>query len=145
MYKIERTDYGLKLAFAGIMDKAEAYQFSSEFLRIIASGDKKFLAIIADAREFVPVTSEILEIIRETNQAAAAIVGNNVRVATILNSPVVRNMSIRSQVFSRADNIHRYINAAIIDDPELIAYDWAVKGIEPAVPINSEFEKESVC
>jgi hypothetical protein len=134
MYKIETTDYGLKLTLAGIMDMAEASQFSSEWTEAIMSFDR-LNAIIIDAREFVPVTPDVQEIIKEMIHATAGKHSNEIKIATILKSPIVKNISRRLSLSSEQSYIHRFIYASDTDDPEKTACDWAVKGIEPASSI----------
>ena len=145
MYKIEQTDFGLKMTFSGVMNGGEAQQFLSEFLRIIADYDRPHLAGIADVREFVPVIPEVLKIMHDTINAGTSLFRGTVRITVIVNSPVIKNIVTRLGYDTGTFAYFRFVSASEIKDPEKAAYDWAVNGIEPVatiVPIVPEYQME---
>jgi hypothetical protein len=145
MYKIEQTNYGIKMTFSGVMSKGEAQQFLTEFLQTIMEYDKPHLAGIADVREFVPVIPEVLKIMHDTINAGTSLFRGSVRIAVIMNSPVIKNIVTRLGHDTGTFAYFRFISASEMKDPEKAAYNWAVDGIEPVatiVPIVPEYQIE---
>jgi len=120
------------------MDKDESRRFLSEFVRFVSPYKGQFISIIVDAREFVPVSPEVFEIMLEINLVIEATSQGGARIATIINSPVVKNMAKRLGFASESSVNLRSINASTTNDPEKIAYEWAVNGIEPPSLVPAE-------
>lgn len=127
MYKIERKDYGVKITFAGFIQKDEMLAYKKEFKLMLDLLPEKF-GIFSDIREMKPMPADSQKIF---NANPELVTPRLTRSATIVNSSVVKIQSKRLVKEWKVSDSKRYIDASITKDWEAKAIDWIKNGVEP--------------
>ena len=129
MYRIEDTDYGFKLTFADVMDRAEAQRWLEEIVPRIDSRRSPF-SIFVDMRTLSPLSEEARGPII-TGQRHARKKGL-IRSVVILKDNLTTLQFIRIGKDTGIQKHERYISAIDNADWERQGLDWILEGIEPS-------------
>lgn len=128
MYKIERTNIGFRLTFAGEMSKAETERWFKDSQIALASFKTPFV-VIADKRAVEPLPPDAQA---EHMKGQRLFLDKGMqRVAVILADPVGALQSRRLAKQSGIYAVECYIDASSHADWEKIADDWVRMGIDP--------------
>ena len=128
MYSVERTEYGIKLVLAGIINHDEAISWHREFIAELDKITSEF-TVFVDMRELQPI-SHLVQVEFEKVQSAAWKSGMKGSVV-IVNSQVVKRqfqeIAQQSGIFAR----ERYIDASSTPDWAQAGLDWLENRIDP--------------
>ena len=128
MYKIERTDFGVRLIFDGFMKQEEMAKWVAESEQFVKSLPPKF-GVIVDMRGLKPLTAEA-EKEMQNGQKLYKKSGME-RSAVILSSAVVTMQFKRSAQETGIYQWERYIDASKVANWEEVAKKWLVNAEDP--------------
>jgi len=129
MVNVELTHCGLKITLSGDVSVEQARTLYLDAERLLG-GDKITLGVVVDMRSLIPLEKDAQDELVITQMKLREL-GNDVRSAVVLNSPVI-TMQFRALAGqSKILDIERYIDASKEENWEKIAIDWVVKGKEP--------------
>ena len=135
MYRIEKTNYGVKFTFSGFLDKEEMKRWAEEVVAGTKSLPKGF-CVFMDMRGMQPLPRDAwLMMQRAQEQAIKAGMARSVQV---VDDPIT---SMQFKRFARNTGIsdrERQIDASSVLDWEKMAMDWLIRGIEPLSPSISD-------
>ena len=130
MYKIERTDYGLRLTFSGAMSFEEVERWGRDIVVALSALPKSF-GVFVDMRGLVPLAPEAQGALKQ-GQLFARQVGMQRSVVVVDN----REIAEQFERIARQTGIYeyeRYIDALTDKRWEEKSLDWIVDGIDPDV------------
>lgn len=128
MYKIEETDYGLKLTFSEFIHELEAKRWFDETSTAFSKWGTKPLSILIDMRNLHPLPVESLNFFILGQKLSKE---QLIRSAIIFSDTLVKMQLSRSAEASGITNNERYINANEHSDWEVLALNWILYGTEP--------------
>ncbi len=128
MYKVEKTDYGVRFTISGFITKEEMSMWAAEAQELIPGLQGNF-GVIADLREMKPLPQDAQELMEETQKMY--------KKAGMIRSCVVLNNSITTMQFKRIGkktgvyDWERYIDASIISNWEQVCEAWVLHAKDP--------------
>ena len=130
MYKIDRTDYGLRLTLAGSMSSDEIRRWERDVVVALHGLERPF-GVFVDMRQLAPLADEDQGGFMHA-QIRARQLGMRRSVVIVESARVAAEF----ERIARQTGIHvyeRYIHA--VDDPhwEQRGLDWVIDGIDPDV------------
>lgn len=128
MYRIEKTDFGLKLTFADFITSEEMEKWLHEAQSALHSTKKPF-GVLVDMRTLKPLKSDA-QVHMETGQKLFREKGME-RSAVILNDLIT---TMQFQRLARQTGIYqweRYLNSQTTPDWETHALKWVKDGVDP--------------
>ena len=128
MYKIEKTDYGVRLTFAGRVDAHEMTRWLEESEDVLP-GLKRGFCVFVDMRTLIPLTPDTEHLIKE-GQKLYKRMGME-RSVVILASPVI---TMQFKGIAHETGIYkweRYIDASSEPNWEQVGLDWLTREIDP--------------
>ena len=128
MYKIEKTDYGIRLLMAEHVNVEEMTSWLNDFKPVVDEMDGDF-CVFVDMRTLIPITSET-RVPLEAGQKYAKDNGMK-RSVVILSNPVV---TMQFKGIAHQTGIYeweRYIDASQIPNWESIGFDWLKNSVDP--------------
>lgn len=121
MYKTEKTDYGFKLTFAGLIEEGEIHRWHNELKRILRGVHKGF-GVLVDMRELKPLlpqTQKYIEkgqrLLKETGMLRSAVIVNG-----LITTTQFRHFAVNTGI----DLGEIYINASENENWEQEALEW---------------------
>ncbi len=132
LYLIERTPYGIRVAFDGMMSEEIAKQFRSEFLQLLDSTPGE-ISILIDLRKGHPISVESQAIVNDCYHAV-------IRRGLTRSANLVASAMMKMQMVRRAKELGTFDKVRYIDasaDCERLALDWLEKGIDPDMPLDT--------
>ncbi len=136
VYKIETTDYGVRLTFSGSISSEEMAAWLAESRQFLNTIDVPF-CVFVDMREFIPIDEGAREYMI-TGQKLYLEKGMK-RSAVIWNSPVTAYQFRGIAHETGISKNERYIDASADVNWEEIALDWLIKGTDPIGHVNIPF------
>jgi len=128
MYKIEKTNYGVRLTFGDFIEKPEMEKWLTESRELLPSLRKPFGNLI-DMRTLKPLPADSAPVIQQ-GQALYKQSGME-RSCVILQSETVAMQFKRIARASGIYSFERYLAADTTPDWETKAIDWIKNGIDP--------------
>jgi hypothetical protein len=128
MYKIETTEYGLKLIFQGFISKEELKRCHLEIAKIVPMLKKGF-SVLHDMRGMQTLRPDAREL-QKRSMVNAKKAGHG-RAAQIVNNTIAAIQFKRLAKEAGVSDTSRQIDASSVSDCEKVAIDWLVKGIDP--------------
>lgn len=128
MYKIEKTDYGVKLTFDGFIKKDEMAKWVEESNQFINSLPSKF-GVLVDMRDLKPLDHDT-EMEMQRGQKLYKEKGMERSVVILANAVI----TMQFKRIARETGIYqweRYIDASKVPNWEEIGINWLVKGEDP--------------
>ncbi|MCP4570236.1 MAG: hypothetical protein GY841_21870 [FCB group bacterium] len=128
MFKIDKTDYGMKLILAGDIAVEEMTTWLKELKAVIDDMNNDFCAFV-DMRKLIPISTEAREPL-EAGQKYAKEKGMR-RSVVILNNPV---LTMQFKGIAHQTGIYvweRYIDASQEPDWERVGLDWLISCVDP--------------
>lgn len=128
MYNIERTQYGMKHTFQGILDPKEMKQWYQESAQMVQEIPKPF-GVVMDMRDTYPFRHETEEIIYE----AQKLINKNGlgRVAVISEDPKVLTQARQISKYSETNKKQRFIDSMTRKNWKQLSEKWIVEGVDP--------------
>lgn len=128
MYKIEQTEYGLKMVFQGFIDKEELKRCHREVAQLVPKLKKGF-SILHDMRGMKTLPADARELQkRSMENAKKAGFGKSTQIAdNVIAAMQFKRLSKEAGI----SDTTRQIDASSVSDCEKVAIDWLVKGIDP--------------
>lgn len=139
MYKVERTDYGIKATIRGVLDASDAVSLRDEFVVLLGKQDGPF-SLLVDARDLVPPDKEGANLLQECEEVALK--AGMHRMAFILQSPVLKALVRQIAHLSGTAEMSKYINCMKLDNADQVALAWVGDGIEPEA-ISNPIDQQS--
>ncbi|MCP4705375.1 MAG: hypothetical protein GY865_12285 [candidate division Zixibacteria bacterium] len=134
MYKVDKTEYGFRVAIMGDFNEDEMNQFQCEVESFRSELPEIFSGFI-DARKVIAFdkdSKKSLKILEESFKKMGC-----QRYAVILQSPVL-SAQVRQIAFeSENDEGERQINSLKYENWEQLGLDWVINGIDPDDNINN--------
>ncbi len=124
MYKIEKTNYGIKMALSGYINLEEIREWQQEILKAIEEQPAK-IGLLIDMRELKPMPPECQQIVIEAQKKT---MNQIIRSATITNQPITDIQLKRLGKISGVNKTKMYVNASETKYWEEIAVYWIIKG-----------------
>lgn len=128
MYSIERTGFGFKLTFGGVLSAPELRTWLEESRAILASLHEPF-CVFVDMRTCSPLDDLGQSYMREGQRLYKD--SGMVRSVVILRSPVTKMQFKRIACESGIYEWERYIDVETISDWEKVGLDWLLHEIDP--------------
>lgn len=128
MFKLEQTDFGIKVTIRGLMDVDEANRLRSELVLLVTRQDGDFSALV-DVRESIPAEYEPKAMLQHCEEIALK--AGMRRMATIFESPVIKGQVQQNAHLSGTAGIARHIDASKVANAEQVALAWVRDGIPP--------------
>lgn len=128
MYTAEKTDYGVRFTFGGLLSAEECRNWLKETIQLLDNsvGD---LCVFVDMRTLAPLDPEGQEVMQEGQRLCRQ--RGMKRSVVILSSPVIR---MQFQHIAHDTGIYkweRYIDASQTPGWEQVGLDWLLNGIDP--------------
>lgn len=128
VYTIEKTRYGIRLSFDGMMTEEIAKNFAKEFMEVLNSTTGE-IGILMELSKGKPMPPGAQAAVNECYQAVLQ--RGLTRSANIVASALMKaQMTRRAREFGTYSRT-RYIDATAEADPEQVALDWLERGIDP--------------
>jgi len=131
MYKVETTEYGIKLAVSGVISLDEANEWLLEYrekLVEVITRNEPFGHMV-DLRGFEPTSPEVQEVTKVC--MSEFVRGGGQRSAVILDNAIasmqIRRLALETGIYK----LERYIDAKKYPNAEDRAYAWIVGGVNP--------------
>lgn len=124
MYKIEKTGYGAKLTFSGLIKADEMEKWRDEFKAVLPAK-----GVFVDMRDLKPLPKESQSIM-EDGQKLGKKKGMQ-RSVVILNSSLIKMQFTRIGKETGIYEWERYIDASSVPNWEQVGIDWLVDGVDP--------------
>lgn len=128
MYKIEKTDYGIKLTFSGFVNAEELTRWAQEVGEVSKPMQKGY-CVLLDLRGMAPLSPEACDVMSKVQRRA--IKAGMARAALILDNPITSMQFKRLGRQLPIGQIERYIDSTSTPNCEKVATDWLRKGIDP--------------
>ncbi len=128
MYKIEKTNYGVKLTFAGFIQEAEMAKWVEESKSLIPSLPQRF-GIFVDMRNLATLP-QVSKIEMEKGQIAYKQAGMQ-RSVVILENSIIAMQFKKIAKETGIDQWERYIDASSNPNWEDAGLNWIVSSKEP--------------
>ena len=128
MYKIEETNYGLKLTFEDFIHRQEMEDWLKESERVLQNKNNEFVVFI-DIRNLVPFEEDTHEVV--FNGHKMYVEKGMKRLVVVLTSFLVKEQFVRIAKKSGTYKLMRFIDVSMTPDWEDKAYAWILEGIEP--------------
>jgi hypothetical protein len=128
MYKIEKTNYGLKLTFTGFVDAEEMSRWARE-VQEISRPMKKGFCVLLDLRGMAPLAPDAWEVMQKSHRRAMK--AGMARSALVLDDPITTMQMKRLARQTAIDQLERYIDSRSNPKWEEVVMDWLIRGIEP--------------
>jgi hypothetical protein len=128
MYKIERTNYGVKFTFSGFLNEEEMKRWAEEVVAKTKSLPKGF-RVFMDMRGMKPLPQEAWPVMQKAQEQA--IKAGMARSVLVVDDPITSMQFKRFARNTRISDRERQINASSVLDWEKMAMDWLIRGIEP--------------
>lgn len=128
MYKIEKKDFGYKLAFGEFIHAEEMKQWVEESEIALQTAPKEF-GVFVDMRTLKPLPTEA-QVHMQKGQKLYKQKGM-IRSVVILASPVTLMQFKRIAKETGIYEWERYIDASFSDDWEKVGLDWIINKIDP--------------
>jgi hypothetical protein len=138
MYKIEKADFGFKLAFSGFIGVEEMLSWLRESEELL-SAQKDAFSVFVDMRMLRPLSEEAMIHVK-AGQKLYKQMGME-RSVVILNSPATTEQFKKIARETGIDKWERYIDATVETDWHKTGMDWIIKGLDPDK--KKEFEKKN--
>lgn len=138
MYKIEKTQYGVRLTFDGFMRAAEMTEWVAESRKIVPTLGGTF-GVFVDMRTLKPLPPDSQAAMQEGQKLYKQ--AGMQRSVVILNSATTTAQFIRIAKETGIYEWERYVNAAATPNWEQAGIDWLVKAADPsqdAVPAGTK-------
>jgi len=127
-YKVEQTDYGMRLSILGFINSDEVNQMNREIKELGTKLDDGF-GILVDMRENRAFSNEVAELMKE--QIGICIDVGMKRAGIILQSAIMTLQARRLIAETGIADKVRFIDASSEPDWEKLAVQWATRGVEP--------------
>ena len=128
MYKIERTEFGLKLTFGGVLTADELRIWLDESRALLAAIHQPF-CVFVDMRTCSPLDELGQTFMREGQRLYKD--SGMIRSVVIVRSPVTKMQFKRIACESGIYDWERYIDVETIPDWERAGLDWLLHSIDP--------------
>lgn len=129
MYKIEKTDYGLKLTFKGFLGNEEISRWAKE-VREDSKHMQKGFCVLLDLRGMEALPPEACDVmVRVQNRALKA---GMARAVLVLDNPITIMQFKRLGRQNPIGPFQRYIDSTSTPNWETVAMDWLIRGIDPS-------------
>lgn len=128
MYTIERTDYGMKHTFRGVLDAREMERWLSDSRHLLAEVDGSFNMVV-DMRDAKPLGTQVEEILYEGTKLIGRH-GLN-RGAVVMENPEISRQMRQIAKYANLHRNERYIDTMTNRNWEQLVKDWVEKGIDP--------------
>lgn len=129
MYKVDHTDYGIKLTFSGQIKHAEMRMWLDEFMAVVDQQQGNNFHVFVDMRTLQPLPSESQEAMHKGQRYART--NGMHRSVVILNSVATTMQFKRIALATGIYDYERYINADAVPDWEQVALAWLLEGVDP--------------
>ncbi|MCA1960814.1 MAG: hypothetical protein LDL33_08455 [Desulfomonile sp.] len=130
MYKIEKTDYGMKFTFSGFIDEQQVRNWGREVWEMAKSLPKGF-CLLMDMRGMQPLPREAWQMMEKAQEKA--IKAGMKRAVQILDDPITIMQFKRFARHTGIADRERQIDVTTVPDWEKVAMDWLISGIDPDV------------
>lgn len=128
MYKIEKTNYGLKMTFTGFVDAAEMSRWDREVREVSRSMEKDF-CVLLDLRGMAPLAPDGWEVLQKSHRRAMK--AGMARSALVLDDPITTMQMKRLARQTSISQRERYIDSRSTPNWERVVMDWLIRGIDP--------------
>jgi hypothetical protein len=128
MYAIEKTHWGLKLTFGGLMDREEMSRWLEDTRKILANQEDDFYVFV-DMRTLIPLDKDA-QIPMIDGQRLCQQKGM-IRSVVILSSPVTAAQFRRIGGETGIGKFERYIDASSMSDWEEAGLNWLFNEVDP--------------
>lgn len=128
MYKIDKTKYGLRLLFGGVMDAPELQAWLRDSAELLQTVTPHF-SVLVDMRTLSPLDDAGKSVMREGQQLYRS--AGMDRSVVILENPVTLMQFKRIAHASGIFHWERYLCALETPDWEQVALNWLLRGIDP--------------
>ena len=128
MYNIERTSYGLRLEFGGLMSDEELKTFFDDFESASSRLEGPF-TVFVDMRTLVPLSREAMPQMLQCQQLAREC--GMTRSVVIFTNPATIQQFKRIAGESGIHHSERYLDASQDPEWESNALAWLIHGVEP--------------
>lgn len=128
MYKIEKTNYGVKLTFDGFIQAAEMAKWVEESRKIIPTLGGKF-GVMADMRTMKPLPKDAQAVMQEGQKLYKQ--AGLQRSVVILSSVITTSQFRQIAKATGIDAWERYIDATSNPQWERAGADWLTKAVDP--------------
>ncbi len=125
MYKIERTDFGYKLTFGGLIRGEEMKEWLEESQQLLASAPSKF-GVLVDMRQLEPLPPDAQPYMLEGQRAYKS--SGMERSAVGLADRVITLQFMRIAKQTGIHEWERYVDASSEPDWEEVAMEWIDSG-----------------
>ena len=128
IYKIDKTPFGIRVTFDGMMNEEISKDFTKEFLQVLG-GINGSVGILIDLRNGKPISPESQNALNDCYYAV-------MRKGLTRSANIVSSGLMKMQMMRRAKEMGTYDRARYIDSTadkncERIALDWIERGIDP--------------
>jgi hypothetical protein len=121
MYKIEKTNYGVKFTFSGLVDEQEMKRWAQDVVAGTKALQKGF-CVFMDMRGMHPLPRDAWLVMQKAQERAAK--AGMARSVQVVDEPIT---SMQFKRFARTTGIsdrERQIDASSVPDWEKAAMDW---------------------
>jgi hypothetical protein len=128
MYKIEKTNYGVKFTFSGFIDEHEMKRWAQDVAVETKSLPEGF-CVFMDMRGLQPLPRDAWLVMQKAQERAVK--AGMAKAVQVVDDPIT---SMQFRRFARTSGItdrERQIDASSVPDWENVAMDWLVRGVEP--------------
>ncbi|MGD2114139.1 MAG: hypothetical protein PVG07_03740 [Acidobacteriota bacterium] len=127
-YKVETTDYGLKLSVLGFISEDEVRAMNQE-IEQQGSGLADGFGVVVDMRASRAFSNEVAELMKE--QIGICIKTGMSRGSVVLQSAIMTLQARRLITETNLSDRVRFIDASADTEWEKTAIAWADQGVEP--------------
>lgn len=128
MYLIEKTDYGIRITFAGFIRAEEMQQWYEESAEVLADVAPDF-KVLVDIREMNIIPQDSAEILEKGQQMYEG--KGMLRSVVITGDSLVQQQLKRLARESGIFPYERYIDASSTPDWEKLGVRWLERNIDP--------------
>lgn len=128
MHKIEKTSYGYRLTWGGIIAVPEMTEWLASAKKALLTSPASF-GVFVDMRDLAPLSSDATAVMQEGQKLFKA--AGLARSVCILNSATTTMQFRRLARTTGIDAFERYINAAGRKDWESAGLAWLTDAVDP--------------
>jgi len=128
MYTTEKTDYGMKYTFGGLISAEECRGWLKESAQLLDESDGGF-CVFVDMRTLAPLDPEGQDVMQEGQRLHRQ--RGMKRSVVILSSPVIRMQFQHIALDTGIYQWERYIDASQTPNWEQVGLDWLLNVIDP--------------
>ena len=128
MYSIEKTPYGFKLVFSGMINAVEMSRWTHDSKTVLTSAPSAF-CVLFDLRDLKPLAPDAQQQMHVGQRLLKE--HGLVRSAVIVGSAVLAVQSRRNAQQSGVYEWEHYIDSSRTNNSDQIALSWLVSGIDP--------------